>query len=77
MSAYVGWIAVLLVSPSGWRARALVVGNAGYALACVITVTWALATSSLTTFGVINATVHALFVGWLAVAQQRALRRGV
>jgi len=77
LTGYVGWIAALLVSPSVPRARVLVVGNVGYALAGVVTVIWAVTTSSLTTFGIVNAAGHAVFVGGLAVAQHRALRRGV
>jgi hypothetical protein len=72
---YVSWIAALLVSHSVTRARALVWANAGYAVACVTTVLWAVATSSLTTIGVVNAAGHALFVGWLTVAQHRALAK--
>jgi hypothetical protein len=75
LGLYVSWIAALLVWPSTARTRALVGANAGYVVACVATFSWALTTSSLTTFGVVNAAAHALFVGWLTVAQHRALVR--
>jgi len=55
------------------EARALVGAKPAYVVACVAVLLWATATSSLTSFGLVNIVAHALFVGWLTVAQHRAL----